>query len=123
MPTPLNRPTFSSPTSLPRYKFAFTVPTTHLAPCKAAVFSAGAGAHPNSTYKNVCFETSGIGHFIPTEGAHPDIGQVGKAEAVEETRVEVMCVGGEVVKKAILELKKAHPYEECTYDIFKMEDF
>ena len=54
----------------------------------------------------VCFETSGIGQFLPAEGAAPNIGAVGKLERVPETRVEVLCVGKDVMTGAVESLKR-----------------
>lgn len=70
----------------------------------------------------VCFETQGIGQFLPGEGAVPNIGAVGKLERVAETKVEVLCVGKDVMTGAVDSLKRAHPYEEVSYEVYKMEN-
>lgn len=70
----------------------------------------------------VCFETPGTAQFVPGEGAVPNIGTVGKLERVEEMRVEVLCVGRDVMEGAVGALKKAHPYEEVAYEVYKLED-
>jgi len=70
----------------------------------------------------VSFESSGTGQFLPGEGAVPNIGAVGKLERVEEMRVEVLCVGRDVMVGAVGALKKAHPYEEVAYEVYKLED-
>lgn len=59
---------------------------------------------------------------MPMEGAVPNIGAVGQVERVEEMRVEMLCVGEDVMRKAVGELKRVHPYEEVAYDVYKMED-
>ena len=105
-----------------RYKLVFTVPHDHKEACKDALFAAGAGQWPNGKYSRVCFEIPGKGQFMPMGGAVPNIGDVGKLEFVEEMRIEMICVGEDVMKKAVGELKKAHPYEEPAYDVYKMED-
>lgn len=46
---------------------------------------------------------------MPTGDARPNIGQVGKLEFVDEMKVEVLCVGREIMLKAVEALKKAHP--------------
>ena len=66
----------------------------------------GAGCYPGGKYSMVCFETSGIGQFLPGEGAVPNIGAVGKLERVPETRVEVLCVGKDVMTGAVDSLKR-----------------
>ena len=58
--------------------------------------------------------TKGTGQFLPNEGASPNIGAVGKVETLEEIKVESICVGRDVMVKAVEELKKAHPYEEVS---------
>ena len=63
-----------------------------------------------------------MGQFLPSEGATPNIGEVGKLERVEEMRVETICVGRIVMERAVEALKKAHPYEEVAYEIYRMED-
>lgn len=54
----------------------------------------------------VCFEIAGTGQFLPGEGAVPNTGAVGKLERVEETRVEVLCVGRELMVGAVESLKR-----------------
>lgn len=70
----------------------------------------------------VSFESPGIVQFLPGEGAQPNIGEVGKVERVEEMRVEVLCVGRDVMVGAVEALKRAHPYEEVAYEVYKLED-
>lgn len=57
-------------------------------------------------YSMVSFESPGIGQFLPGEGAQPNIGEVGKLERVEEMRVEVLCVGRDVMVGAVEALKR-----------------
>ncbi|KAI9793639.1 MAG: hypothetical protein M1835_007111 [Candelina submexicana] len=111
--------------SLERFTLTFTVPTAYLSACKEAIFSAGAGQqYPGSGhYTHVCFETPGICQFKPEKGAQPNIGTVGELVRVEEIKVEVLCVGREVVRRAVEKLKEAHPYEEVAYGVVKLEDF
>lgn len=54
----------------------------------------------------VSFESPGIVQFLPGEGAQPNIGEVGKVERVEEMRVEVLCVGRDVMVGAVEALKR-----------------
>ncbi|KAI9702033.1 MAG: adenine deaminase [Candelina mexicana] len=107
-----------------RFTLTFTVPTPYLSACKEAIFSAGAGQYPGSGhYTQVCFETPGIGQFMPVKGAQPNTGTIGELERVEEIKVEVLCVGREVVRRAVETMKEAHPYEEVAYGVVKLEDF
>ena len=52
------------------------------------------------------FETTGTGQFMAHEGAMPNLGKVGKLERVEEVKVEVLCVGEEVMRGAVRELRR-----------------
>ncbi|KAI9882920.1 MAG: mediator of RNA polymerase II transcription subunit 8 [Watsoniomyces obsoletus] len=108
----------------PRYKLIFTVPHAHLENVKDAVFAVGAGTFPGGKYTRVCFQMPGIGEFQPEveKGAKPFVGTLGVLERVEEMRVEILCVGNDVMKEAVKALKRAHPYEEPAYEVYKMED-
>ncbi|KAI0147709.1 GTP cyclohydrolase 1 type 2/Nif3 [Xylariaceae sp. FL1272] len=104
-----------------RFRLIFNVPTSGVTACKAAIFSAGAGRQGN--YSECCWTATGKGQFRPTEGANPAIGQVGALEVVEEVRVETLCVGEDTAKKVVAALKSAHPYEEPSYSVYRLEDF
>ncbi|KAL8930753.1 MAG: hypothetical protein Q9208_000294 [Pyrenodesmia sp. 3 TL-2023] len=112
--------------STPRYKLSFTVPHSSLEICKQAAFSAGAGTYAGGKYSEVCFETPGTGQFIPNQGARPAVGEVGKVERTEEVKVEILCVGRDVMLAAVEKMKKycdsAHPYEEPAYEVYAIED-
>ncbi|KAI4162299.1 MAG: hypothetical protein LQ342_004013 [Letrouitia transgressa] len=112
----------STPAPVPRYKLTFTVPHHAVEVCKSAVFSAGAGTSPDGKYSQVCFETAGTEQFMPDAGAQPNIGAVGKVQRVEVTKVEVLCVGRDIMVAAVNKMKRAHPYEEVAYEVFAMED-
>lgn len=88
------------------FRLIFYVPETHVEACKAAIFAAGAGIYPNSSYTECCWTTSGTGQFRPVAGANPHIGTVDKLESVTEVRVEAPCVGRDVAKAAVDALKK-----------------
>ncbi|KAL3955004.1 hypothetical protein ACCO45_010567 [Purpureocillium lilacinum] len=60
--------------------------------------------------------------FRPGDAANPHIGTVGALEETPEVRVETLCVGTDVARKAVEALKSAHPYEEPAYQVYKMED-
>ncbi|CAL5875219.1 uncharacterized protein PFLUO_LOCUS9523 [Penicillium psychrofluorescens] len=107
---------------LERYKLIFFVPPSHLELCKEAVFTTGAGSFPGGKYTKCAFQTRGTGQFLPNEGADPAIGAVGTLERCEELKVEIMCLGREVMLNAVKELVRAHPYEEVAYEVYRMED-
>lgn len=90
-----------------RYKLIFFVPPSSLSTCKAAIFSAGAGRYPGlGQYTECCFQTTGQGQFRPGPTATPNIGKIGELESVVEARVETLCVGSDVARKAVDALKE-----------------
>ncbi|KAE8148996.1 hypothetical protein BDV25DRAFT_8444 [Aspergillus avenaceus] len=109
---------------MPSYRLIFFVPPSALAPCKAAIFAAGAGRYPGQgNYTECCWTTPGTAQFRPGDTASLHIGQVGELEMTEEIRVEALCAGEDVARRAVEALKKAHPYERPSYGVYKMEEF
>ncbi|KZT61134.1 hypothetical protein CALCODRAFT_480095 [Calocera cornea HHB12733] len=106
---------------MPRYKLVFFVPISHATPVKRAIFSTGAGTI--GLYKHCAFQCPGQGSFIPTDGAQPAIGEVGKEEIVDEVRVEIQCDGEGQTREAVKKMKIEHPYEEVAYEVYRIEDF
>ena len=89
-----------------RFKLVFFVPSSALTACKAAIFAAGAGRYPGpGKYTECCWTTMGTGQFRPGDTANPHIGSVGALEEVQEARVEALCHGEEVARKAVEALK------------------
>src|ERR1700722_19732904 len=89
-----------------RFKLVFFVPPSALVACKPAVFAAGAGRYPGpGNYTECCWTTMGKGQFRPGDTANPHIGSVGVLEEVEEARVETLCLGEDVARKAVEALK------------------
>ncbi|KAM3077035.1 hypothetical protein ACMFMG_003498 [Clarireedia jacksonii] len=115
----------STSTSPTRYRLIYTVPSSHLQATKDAIFAVGGGVYPPGKYIQTAFEIPGRGQFLPVAeaGANPHTGEPGRLEHTEETRVEILCVGEDVARKSVEALKSAHPYEEVSYAVFKMEDF
>ncbi|OGB75084.1 hypothetical protein A2810_00850 [candidate division Kazan bacterium RIFCSPHIGHO2_01_FULL_49_10] len=99
-------------------KIVVFVPESHADAVRQAMSGAGAGKIGN--YTNCSFSSKGIGRFQPEAGANPAIGEVGKLEAVEEGRIEMVCPR-EVLTSVIAAIKKVHPYEEVAYDIYPIE--
>jgi len=85
-----------------------------------AVFEAGAGWIGN--YRNCGFHTEGTGTFLPLEGAKPALGRQGQFEKVHEARFETI-VSADKVQAVVDAMKKAHPYEEPAFDIYKLFDY
>ena len=89
-----------------RFKLVFNVPRSSLEACKTAIFAAGAGRYPGpGNYTECCWVAIGTGQFRPGDAANPHIGSVGKLEYVEEARVETLCLGEDVARKAVAALK------------------
>lgn len=84
-----------------------------------SLFAAGAGHIGN--YSECSFSTMGYGTFLPGEGANPAIGQVGKREMLEETKVEVILRDYQQ-GKVLAALRGAHPYEEVAYELFATQN-
>src|SRR4030042_1686220 len=99
------------------YKLVVFVPAESAAKVSNAIFAAGAGAIGN--YSNCGFTAEGTGTFLPLAGARPAIGKRGKLEKVSEIRFEAI-VPAEKLDNCIAAMKKAHPYEEPAFDIFKL---
>ena len=98
-------------------KVVVFVPETHTDAVRKAIGDAGAGKIGN--YSRCTFSSKGQGHFLPLEGAHPSIGEVGKMEAVAEERIEFIC-DKSLLAKVIEAMKQVHPYEEVAFDIYPL---
>jgi hypothetical protein len=98
-------------------KVVVTVPEADADMLREVIGKLGAGAIGNYSYCS--FSSKGIGRFIPTDGANPTIGQVGKSEEVAEERIEVTC-SKEILDKVITTIKSVHPYEEPVIDIYQL---
>lgn len=99
------------------YKIITFVPIKDAAKVRQAMGDARAGVLGN--YHHASFSTRGIGRFIPGEGAHPTVGEVGKLEEVEEERIEVIC-DGDKVKAVVAAIKANHPYEEVLVEVYQL---
>lgn len=89
-----------------KFKLVFFVPIKNVEAVKTAIFAAGAGRYPGAgDYSECAWQTLGIGQFRPGDSANPHIGTAGAREKVEEYRVETLCVGEDVTRKAVQALK------------------
>jgi dinuclear metal center YbgI/SA1388 family protein len=94
-------------------------PTNKAEHVRTAVFAAGAG-HIGK-YSECSFNSEGMGTFKAEEGADPYVGEIGKQQHENETKIEIVYpayLETQVVKALI----DNHPYEEVAYDIFAMEN-
>ena len=108
---------YDSDMEIETVKFCVTVPETHADAVRQALGEAGAGKVGD--YKFTSFSVKGIGRFIPMDGAHPTIGEIGKLEAVPEERIETVCYRKDL-ENVMVAVKKVHPYEEIAFDIYPL---
>jgi dinuclear metal center YbgI/SA1388 family protein len=100
-------------------KITVFVPAEQKEPLMQAMHQAGAGNIGN--YSQCSFSTQGEGRFLPNDQANPVIGESGKAEKVEETRIE-MILPAHSAGQVVQAMKKAHPYEEVAYFLSALEN-
>lgn len=81
----------------------------------------GAGAGQLGDYKNCSFQSSGTGTFLPTGSSQPVIGEVGKLEHVNETRLELLFAV-HLEHRVLQALRTSHPYEEVAYYLTRLEN-
>lgn len=93
------------------------VPNDEVDQLRSALGTAGAGGMGN--YRLCSFSTRGEGTFLPLEGAHPAIGDIGSLERVDETRIEMVC-SKRALPIVIETLREFHPYETPAYDIVEL---
>ena len=93
------------------------VPREALDTVRAALFEAGAGRIGD--YERCSWYTEGTGTFLGGEGTSPNVGQAGREERVAELRLETVFPT-ERQGEVIAALRRAHPYEEPSYDIFEL---
>lgn len=102
------------------YKMCYFVPETHVETTKQALFEAGAGRIGD--YDSCAWQCLGKGQFRPLAGSDPFLGKKGEVEMVDEYKVELVCEDA-LVRDALAALKRAHPYEEPAYEIYRLEEF
>ena len=93
-------------------KLVTFIPKDHTEKVMSAVHAAGAGQIGN--YKNCSFRLEGTGTFLPVGDAAPFVGDIGKPESVDETRIEVIFPA-HLEHRVMSALRSAHPYEEVAY--------
>jgi len=100
-------------------KLAVFVPRGHEDRVAEALFGAGAGEI--GRYGHCSFRAPGIGTFLPREGSHPYLGEVGREERADEVRLEAV-VPSDRLPAALAAMMGAHPYEEVAYDVYPLEN-
>ncbi|MBS9533591.1 Nif3-like dinuclear metal center hexameric protein [Mycobacterium sp. M1] len=99
-------------------KWVIYVPGGSAEAVRAAVFAAGAGVIGD--YTQCSWSATGVGQFLPGDGASPTIGRVGAVEQVDEDRVEVVAPA-RLRGPVLAALRSAHPYEEPAFDVFALQ--
>src|SRR5687767_11104074 len=102
------------------YKICIYVPGSHVEEVKNAMFISGAGKIGN--YAHCAWQMLGEGQFMPLTGSHAYSGELDRLERVAEYKIEMVCEDN-VIHDVVTALKKAHPYEEPAYQIWKIESF
>lgn len=100
-------------------KLVVYVPADFEEEVSGALFAAGAGQV--GAYDQCSFRVSGQGTFRPGAGTTPFVGEIGRLERVEETRLE-MIVPRENLHRIIRKLFQVHPYEEVAYDLIPLDN-
>ncbi|MEY2828748.1 MAG: hypothetical protein RIQ33_606, partial [Bacteroidota bacterium] len=100
-------------------KLVTFVPVEFAEKLKSALFQAGAGNISN--YDECSFAMEGKGTFRGNEFSNPTIGEKGKREEVQETRLEIIFENFQQ-SKILKTLFETHPYEEVAYDIYALEN-
>lgn len=98
-------------------KFVVFAPVEAAERVRAAMAEAGAGRIGD--YDQASFTSPGEGRFRPLDGASPAIGEVGRAEVVDEVRIE-MVASRELRGYVHARMRAAHPYEEPAHDIIEL---
>jgi dinuclear metal center YbgI/SA1388 family protein len=113
-----NIASFGMCAEVPQFKLVFTCPPDSVEQVIDAASEAGAGII--GAYSRCAFSSTGLGEFTGDESTNPAVGQRGRQERVEETRVEMVL--REANAKAVLRAaRKAHPYEEPALDLFVLQ--
>jgi dinuclear metal center YbgI/SA1388 family protein len=100
------------------FKLIVFIPKDDYPAVSEAMFAAGAGSLGN--YRHCGFASSGIGTFVPLEGAIPTLGVINCKERVEEIRFETI-VPAKRIDTVIQAMRGAIPYEEVAYDLMRLE--
>ncbi|PZD93923.1 Nif3-like dinuclear metal center hexameric protein [Paenibacillus sambharensis] len=100
------------------YKLVVFVPEDHHERVLEALFHAGAGQIGN--YSKCSFNLNGTGTFLPGENTKPYLGEAGQLERAAEVRIETI-VPGQLQRKVVQAMLKAHPYEEVAYDLYQLD--
>ena len=100
------------------YKIVTFVPLDYTEKVIETLSNAGAGIIGD--YKHCSFRIQGRGTFEGSQNSDPFIGKKGQEESIDEIRIEMIFPKwktGDIIKA----VKKSHPYEEPTFDIYPLK--
>ena len=100
-------------------KVVVYVPRDEAARLRRAMSDAGAGGI--GRYTECSFNVDGLGTFRGDATTNPAVGEPGRLETVEETRVEMVCPQ-DAVAGVLAAVRAAHPYEEPAVDVLQLAD-
>jgi hypothetical protein len=98
-------------------KLVVFVPAEALDDVRDALFAAGAGRI--GEYERCSWYAEGTGTFLAGDAASPAVGERGAEERVPELRFETV-VPDDRVEDAVTALRRAHPYEEPAFDVYRL---
>ena len=98
-------------------KLVVFVPPEALDDVRDALFAAGAGRI--GEYERCSWYAEGTGTFLAGDAANPAVGERGVEERVPELRLETV-VPDERVEDAVAAVRRAHPYEEPAFDLYRL---
>lgn len=99
-------------------KIVVFVPEEHVEAVFAAMSDAGAGRI--GAYRACSFRVAGKGTFTAPADSHPALGKAGRANVVDEVRLETTSPA-ERLEAIIGAMIGAHPYEEIAYDVYTLD--
>ncbi|MCD2255822.1 Nif3-like dinuclear metal center hexameric protein [Agrilactobacillus fermenti] len=99
------------------YKFVVFTPLENADQMRHALGDAGAGMLGN--YSHASFTGAGQGRFLPENHANPTIGAIGKAETVQESRIEFLIRRTQLTTM-VATMRANHPYEEPAFDLIPL---
>lgn len=100
-----------------QYHIICYVPLSAVETVKLSMFAAGAGEFQG--YSNCCWQTQGVGEFVPADSASPHLGSRNRKSSVNEIKLEMMCHASSL-PSAVAALKSSHPYEVPAYAVFEI---
>jgi dinuclear metal center YbgI/SA1388 family protein len=98
-------------------KWVVFAPSENADAVAEAMFAAGAG-HIGD-YSHCSWSATGVGQFLPHQGATPAVGSVGTVERVPEDRIEVIAPS-RLRGHVLASMRAAHRYEEPAFDVFEL---